>query len=171
MPYKGVTFNNLRQSLYYIYYGLSYDPVEAFKYIIPMQNNFFNPIEIDSFNTYIQYFIEEDEPLTQDTAGYNTNYTHKVAHCMLRFVGKDAEEWAKMFHHLTKQAEVAKIFAQVCQAQRLEYVSSILPVNIDFSGKNSLIAFDVDFKLQYVESIDLSFEPLARVSLASGSVQ
>lgn len=171
MPYKGVTFNNMRQSLYYIYYGADYDREEAFEYILPMQSNFFNPIEVNGYNTYIQYFIEEDEPLTQDTFGYNTNYTHKLAHCMLRFVGKDAEEWAKMFHHLTKQPTVATIFSQVCQAERLEYVSSIFPVNIDFSGKNSLIAFDLDFKLRYVESIDLGFQPLARISLASGSIQ
>lgn len=170
MPYKGVTFNNLRKALYYIYYGPDYDMEEAFKYILPMQNNFFNPMEIDSYNTYMQFFIEEDEPLTQDQFGYGTNFTYKLAHCTLRFIGEDAEEWAKMFHHLTKQAEVAKIFHGTCQAERLEYVSSILPTNVDFYGKNTLVAFDLDFKLRYVESIDLDFQPLARASLANGSV-
>lgn len=170
MPYKGVTFNNLRKALYYIYYGVSYDIEEAFKYILPMQNNFFNPIEIDSYNTYMQFFIERDEALTQDQFGYNTDFVYKLAHCTLRFVGKDAEEWAKMFHHLTKQGEVAKIFHGTCQATRLEYVGEITPTNVDFYGKNTLIAFDLEFKLQYVESVDLNFQPLARISLANGSI-
>jgi hypothetical protein len=170
LAYKGVTFNNLRKALYYIYYGADYPELEAYEYIIPMQNNFFNPIEIDGFNTYMQYFIERDEPLTQDTFGYNTNYTHKVAHCTVRFVGKEAEEWAKMLHHLTKQGEVKEIFFAVCQADRLEGMGDIVPVNINFAGKNAVIAFDIDFKLQYVESVDLNFAPLARVSIAKGTV-
>lgn len=170
MAYNGVTFNNLRKALYYLYYGPDYDMDEAFKYILPLQQNFFNPIELDGFNTYIQFFIERDEPLTQDQYGANTNYQYKLAHCSARFIGVHAEEWAKMFHHLTKQKEAEKIFHGTCQAHRLEYVGDIYPTNVDFFGKNSNIAFDLDFKLEYAESVDLNFEPLARASLAPGSV-
>jgi hypothetical protein len=168
--YFGLTFDNLRKALYYLYFGKDYPEFDAYKYIIPMQQNFFNPIETMGDDTYIQFFITQDTRLTQDQYGELTNYVQKLGVCNLRFVGRQAELWAKAFHHLTKRSDTYSIFIGTCQAEMLEAVGDILPTNVTFNGKNVNIAFDIEFKLWYKESIDLSWLPLLRVELAPGTI-
>lgn len=169
--YSGVTFNNVRQALAYLYYGKDFVRKKAFKYIIPMQANFMNPLSHLDKDTYIQYFIETDKHLTQDQFGYNTNYVHKFAHIRMRFVGKKAEMWAKAMHHLTKRRDTYAIFMGTCQAERLEAVGDIIPTPVTFNGKNVHIAFDTVIRLYYKESIHIeSWEALADVELAHGLV-
>lgn len=168
--YEGVTFNNLRKALYYLYFGIDYPEEVAYTYIIPMQQNFFTPLKIQSKDTYIQYFITKDTVLTQDGFEYDRNMTYKVAECSLRFVGEHAETWAKFFHHLTQRHDVYDIFMGTCQAQKLEYAGDIYPTPVVFSGKNVHIAFDITFKLYYVESIKLDWDTLENVSLAPGTI-
>ena len=182
MAYKGLTFLNLRQALFYLYYcgdaykamtdeeRLAYAEV-CYPYIIPMQQNFFNPIEVSTKDTYIQYFIEKDERITQDQNTYDKNVTFKLATCTVRFIGAQAEVWAKSFHHLTKRDDAGTIFLATCQGQSLECIGDIRPTNVDFFGKNVSIAFDIEFKLQYVESLDLDWQPLGLVQLGRGTIQ
>lgn len=169
--YTGVTFNNLRKALYYIYFGEDVGELEAYKYIIPRQQNFFIPIEPTGNDTFIQFFIDKDERLTQDTFRYKENAVRKVAHCSLRFVGKNAEVWAKAFHHLTKRSDVYAVFLGTCQAQLLEYVEEIYPTVVTFKGVNTHIAFDIMFRLDYSETMELDWLPLEKVSLASGRIE
>ena len=170
MTIQGVTFNNVRQMLAYIFYGKDFDPAVAFKYIIPMQSNFFNPIEKDSNDTYIQYFIEFDRRYTQDSYDDKENKTLKVASIQLRFTGKDAETWAKSMHHLTKRADIGEILWCVCGAEVLESVGEIRPALIDFFGKNGQIAFDVRIRLRYWETIELPWKQLQHVSIGPGKI-
>lgn len=181
--YNGLTFNNLRKALYYIYYGSGLkaidpddaDAIEAYEnacyeYIIPMQQNFFNPIKELGKDTYIQFFIDRDARLTQDQFGNATNFTYKLADISLRFIGVNAEDWAKAFHHLTKRKDIYNIFFGTCQGNALEAIGDIIPTSVPFFGKNFNIAFDVQFRLQYVESMDIGWTELETVSLAHGTV-
>ena len=68
-PYLGVSFNNLRKALYMVFFGV--DEVEEngkkrslandfsspkYKYIIPMQGNFDNPLEgLDAKDTFCMF--------------------------------------------------------------------------------------------------------------------
>lgn len=169
--YHGVTFNNIRKALYYLYFGPDADEEESYKYILPMQQNFFNPIEIGSEDTYIQFFIMKDERLTQDFFLSNRDMTQKVATVTVRFVGAQAETWAKYFHHLTKMPVVSEIFSGTCQATKLEADGGITPIPVTFNGKNVHIAFDIMFKLHYVESVDIDWAPLNSVSIPSGTIR
>ena len=152
--YLGVNFNNLRKAIWLIYFGESIPEVEAYKRILPMQQNFFNPIEDepdetgrDPVDSYVQYFIEWDRKITNDQFGYNTNFNYKIAKINLRFIGASAEDWAKSTHHFTKRQDISKIFKGVCNADVLESPGDIYPVNTNFFGLNSSIAFDVDLLL------------------------
>lgn len=190
--YTGVSFNNLRKALYLIFFGA--DPVidragkpvkdvrgnvvcqcnsfdsPKYRYIIPMQGNFDNPLEgVNAKDTYIMYWIEKDTSLTQDSysednEGEAVNKQNCVAQVLLRFVGKEAETWAKSFRHLTKRSGVGEIWAGVCNAEKLEYTSPIIPHKINFFGKNSQIAFDVRFKLYYDECIRTNWLPLKGIN-------
>ena len=120
----------------------------------------FLPIEKDSNDTYIQYFIEFDRRYTQDSYDDKENKTLKVASIQLRFTGKDAETWAKSMHHLTKRADIGEILWCVCGAEVLESVGEIRPALIDFFGKNGQIAFDVRIRLRYWETIELPWKQL-----------
>lgn len=171
--YSGVNFNNVRKALWLIFFGTNTEELVAYKYILPMQQNFFNPIEgsEDSEDTFIQYFIDNDKKLTQDQFGGNYNYTHKLARVTLRFVGARAEEWAKSTHHFTKRKSISRILSGVCNAELLEAIGDIQPTNVDFFGKNAVIAFDVEIKLRYHEAMELNWEPLTGVSLGQGKIE
>lgn len=189
VTYTGVNFNNLRKALYLIFFGIdaikdkSGKIVKAlsqdfdspkYRYIVPLQGNFDNPLEQEkpteiAKNTFIEYWIERDKSLTQDDyteneEGEAVNRQKCVATVLLRFIGKEAETWAKSFRHLTKRQGIGEIFYGVCNAEKLEYTMPIVPRRINFSGKNSQIAFDVRFKLYYDECIRTGWQPLEGVN-------
>jgi hypothetical protein len=145
---------------------------DCLRYILPMQHNINNPLNSgDAKDTFIEYWIARDERLTQDFIEYNTDKTNKLALVDLRFLGVDAETWAKAFHHITQRENVAQIFAVLCGASILEYIGAIRPINVDYFGVgNSSIAFDMSIQLQYAESIKLDWKPLEYISAAPGEI-
>ena len=182
--YFGVNFNNLRKALYLLFFGvdevkdkngkvikvLSQDfDSPKYKYIIPMQGNFENPLELNGKDTYIMFWIERDESLTQDDYtefdGIPVNRQKCVASILLRFVGAEAETWAKSLRHLTKRSGVWQIWKGVCNAEKLEYTAPIIPRKMLFSGLNAQIGFDVRFKLYYDEVISTGWQPLEGVNM------
>jgi hypothetical protein len=185
VEYTGVNFNNLRKALYLMFFGV--DPIKdrngkiikalsqdfsspKYKYIIPLQGNFDNPLipgmeEQFARNTFIMYWIDRDVSLTQDDYtedehGVAVDRQKCVATVFLRFIGKEAETWVKTFRHLTKREGVGEIFYGVCNAEKLEYTMPVVPRKINYFGKNSQIAFDVRFKLYYDECIRTGWQPL-----------
>jgi hypothetical protein len=183
--FSGVNFDNLRKALYLMYFGI--DPIynkkgeiidaysqhfesPKYKYIVPMQGNFENPLQGDfAHDTFIQYWISEDKSLTQDdytedNEGFAVNRQKCVATVLLRFIGKEADTWVRVLRHLTKRNDVGEIFAGVCNAEKLEYTMPIIPRKINYFGKNSQIAFDVRFKLYYDECIRTGWQPLEGIN-------
>jgi hypothetical protein len=173
--YEGVNFASVRAAVaatYFMYEGMPESEwKEALGYVVPMQHNFQNPIDVESQDTWIQYWIDEDERLTQDANADDANGAQKVARITLRFLGRRAEVWAKAFHHLTKRRSVPEYFAEYCNAQMLEYVSPIIPVNVDYFGTgNTAIAHDLSFSLRYMEYMKFGSEPLEYISVAPGQI-
>jgi hypothetical protein len=191
---EGVTFDTLRAALAFIYFGYEGMTQEewhkALEYVVPMQHNIMNPItlsgrkEIPARDTFIEYWIDDDDRLTQDSKGmvaikdgedsrkfYQTDECQKLARITVRFIGANGEAWAKLFHHLTKRPEVAGVLAEYCNAQMLEYIGPIRPMNVDYFGaQNTAIAYDIVMMLQYVEVIKLPGERLGLISIAAGSI-
>lgn len=191
--FSGVNFDNLRKALYLMFFGV--DPIynkkgeiidaysqhfesPKYKYIVPMQGNFENPLQGDfEHDTFIQYWISEDKSLTQDDyteddEGFAVNRQKCVATILLRFIGKEADTWVRTLRHLTKRNDVGEIFAGVCNAEKLEYTMPIIPRKINYFGKNSQIAFDVRFKLYYDECIRTGWQPLEGVNFkVEGHIQ
>lgn len=187
--YSGLTFDNLRKALYLLFFGVDFqldengqqvkdekgNPIALsqsfdspkYKYIIPMQGNFENPLELNEKDTYIMFWIERDEELTQDDytmeGGVPVNRQKCVAPVLLRFIGKEAETWAKSLRHLCKRKDVGEIWSGVCNAEKLIYTAPIVPRKVNYSGLNSQIAFDVRFKLYYDESISTGWQPLTGI--------
>ena len=145
-----------------------------YKYIIPMQGNFDNPLEPSleeefAKDTFIMYWIERDLSLTQDDytedeEGVAVNRQKCLATILLRFVGKDAEDWAKSFRHLIKRNGMGELWWGVCNAEKLEYTMPLIPHRVNYFGKNSQIAFDVRFKLYYDECIRTGWQPLKGIN-------
>lgn len=178
--YLGVNFDNLRKALYLMFFGVDGGACQSFdspkyQYIIPMQGNFDNPLQLNDKDTFIMYWIERDESLTQDdyiideeNEGYNRQKC--VASILVRFIGKDAENWVKTFRHLAKRKGVTEIWSGVCNAEKLFYTSPVIPRKISYSGLNSQVAFDVRFKLYYDEVISTGWKPLEGIDFAVKSV-
>lgn len=179
--YTGVNFNNLRKALYIMYFGYDDGKCNTFdspkyKYIIPMQGNFENPLQLNDKDTFIMYWIEEDRSLTQDDyieeEGIGYNRQKCVASIIVRFIGKQAEDWVRAFRHLTKRKGVTSIWSGVCNAEKLQYTSPIIPRKIMYSGMNSQIAFDLRFKLYYDECISTGWQPLTGIDFTiEGNIQ
>ena len=172
-PYIGVNFNNLRKALYIIFFGVEGSGTfesENYKYVIPMQASWENPLnEADAKDTYIQYWIESDEELTQDDyveyeeKGYNRQ--KRVANILLRFIGARAEEYSKVFYHMNKRQDLGAMWSGVCNAEKLLYTAPCIPTRIDYFGRNTSIAFDIRFKLYYDECIKTNWLPLTGIEL------
>lgn len=184
--YLGVNFDNLRKALYLFYFGVDNGKCNDFnspkyKCIIPMQGSFDNPLlekENPAKDTFILYWIEQDKSLTRDDYVYNEDRTEGysrqkcVADILLRFCGKDAEDWAKALRHLAKRSGITEIWSGVCNAEKLEYTSPIIPRRVDYFGRTSQIAFDVRFRLYYDECIDTGWKPLTGVNFTiEGKIQ
>lgn len=191
--FSGVNFNTLRKALYLMFFGI--DPLKdrhgndikdkdgniigqcnnfdspKYRYIVPMQGNFENPLQGDfAHDTFIQYWISEDRSLTQDdytedNEDVSVDRQKCVATILLRFIGKEADTWVRTFRHLTKRSGVGEILAGVCNAEKLEYTMPIVPRKINYFGKSSQIAFDVRFKLYYDECIRTGWQPLEGINL------
>lgn len=173
--YYGVNFNNIRKALHLLYFGhrngaCNDFSTEKYKYILPMQGDFDNPLlehENPAKDTFILFWIDEDKGLTQDdyvtVEGEGYDRQKCVARVLLRFVGKEAEDWAKAMRHLTKRQGIGEIWSGVCNAEKLEYTSPIIPRRVDYFGRTSQIAFDVRFKLYYDECISTGWKPLEGV--------
>ena len=175
--YSGVNFNNLRKALYLFYFGVDNGNCNSFaspkyKYIIPMQGSFDNPLlehEDPAKDTFVLFWIEQDKSLTQDDYVYSEDGTEGfsrqkcVADILIRSVGKDAEDWVKAFRHLSKRSGISEIWSKVCGAEKLEYTSPIIPRRVDYFGRTSQIAFDIRFKLYYDECISTGWKPLTGV--------
>lgn len=170
--YFGVSFSNLRKALYLMYFGVDNGKCNDFdspnyKYIIPIQGNFENPLQLSDKDTYIMYWIERDESLTQDdyVEADDTGYSRQkcVATILVRFIGREADSWVRAFRHLAKRTGVTTIWSDVCNAEKLEYTSPVIPRKVYYSGLNSQIAFDVRFKLYYDEVITTGWLPLKGV--------
>lgn len=182
--FTGVNFNNLRKALYLMFFGagevkdsngniIKYlcDDFDSpkYKYIIPMQGNFENPLQLNEKDTYMMYWIERDESLTQDdytedSESISVNRQKCVASILVRFVGNDAETWVRTFRHLAKRKDVTKIWYGVCNAEKLFYTSPIIPRKINYTGRNSQVVFDCRFKLYYDECITTGWKPLEGVN-------
>lgn len=171
--FLGVNYNNLRKALYLLYFGVNNGEcndfsTDKYKYIIPLQGNFDNPLQnVDANDTYIMYWIERDESLTQDDYEETdeTGFSRQkcVATILLRFIGREAEDWAKSLRHLCKRNGVTEIWSGVCNAEKLLYTTPIIPRKIDYFGKNSQVAFDIRFKLYYDECICTNWQPLTGI--------
>lgn len=159
----GVTFESVREavtSLFFEYEGMTEEEFEKCEqYVVPMRHNWENPLEGsgEKNDTWIQYWIQDDDRLSSDYNDMEYNICHKVATIQLRFFGRRAEAWAKSFHHLTKRKSCDKIFSAICNAGMFGYVSPITPVNVDYFGTgNTELAFSVVFRLEYDERLDFS---------------
>ena len=178
----GVNFDTVREALVALYFkhpemsGIELQ--EARGYVLPMQHNIEQPIKPDSQDTWIQFWIDNDDRLTQDRNEEGINWTQKVAHITVRFLGARAEAWAKAFHHLCGRQTPNMIWHYYCNATALEYISPIIPLNIDYFGVgNTTVGYSISFNLKYDEGLD--FRPvvgedttprLMYISLAEGII-
>ena len=175
IKYEGVNFNNVRGALcatYFMYENMPQEEWEkALEYVVPMQHNFENPIKPGSQDTWIQFWIDEDERHTQDYNSANRNETNKTARVTVRFLGVQAEGWAKAFHHLIKRKSVPQYFYEYCNGTMFDYISPIVPINVDYFGVgNTTIAFDISFTIAYLEYMEFDWEPLEFISSGTGKI-
>ena len=177
--YQGLNFMTLRLALTALFWwrpGMEGDEwLKNTRYVLPMQHNWDNPIVAESGDTFIQYWINRDDRIVQDGQVKTEAVVLKEADVAVRFIGVQAEQWAKSLHHLSERKSVAQVFQDFCNAQVLEYVGPIIPIPIDyFKTKvgNAAIAFDVSFQVQYWERMDLSDlrKPLEYIAIASGTL-
>jgi hypothetical protein len=178
--YQGLSFTTLRLALLALFWwkpgteGDEWARKNA-RYVIPQQHNWMNPINASTGDTYIQYWIDRDDRVIQDRDTGREETVLKEADISVRFIGEQAEQWAKSMHHLTERDSVADIFRDFCNAELFEYVGPIIPVNVDYFRTkvgNAAIAFDIALRMKYWEYMDLSDlrKPLEYISIAAGEI-
>ena len=179
----GVNFDTVKEALvalFFKYEGMTTEELNTCRgYVLPMQHNFEQPIKPESQDTWIQFWIDNDDRMTQDYNKEGINWTSKTAHITVRFLGARAEAWAKAFHHLSGRQTPNIIWYYYCNAEALEYISPIIPTNVNYFGVgNTTIAFTIGFNLKYMEGLDFrpvkgedTTQRLMYISLAEGTIQ
>ena len=75
----GVNFDTVKEALvalYFKYQGITTEELNRCrKYVLPMQHNFEQPIKPGSQDTWIQFWIDNDDKLIQDTNEAGINWT------------------------------------------------------------------------------------------------
>jgi hypothetical protein len=164
----GVNFESVREALvsfFFKYEGITKEELDKARgYVIPMQNNFMQPItnaQIEEQDTWIQYWIDNDDRIAQDYSWNGVNEVEKVARITVRFLGTRAESWAKSFHHLAGRKSANVIWRHYCRAEKqLYYVHPIIPTNVNYFGVgNTTLAFTLSFNLHYYELLDFRQVP------------
>jgi len=176
--FAGATFENVRQFLYHVFYGrqATAEADEAMynekkKFILPLRSDYENPSIFDESDTYIQYFIMRDKRLSNDSTQYNENEVLKQAQILVRFVGKEAENWARRFHHAYQRQDVQANFMSDCNGLLLPYIGDLIPKQVHFFGTVTSIGFDIMLHASYTEVLNFDFEPLESVYMAKGIVK
>jgi hypothetical protein len=178
----GVNFDTVKEALVALFFKYKDMPLAELeacrKYVIPMQNNFEQPISPGSQDTWIQFWVDNDDRMSQDYNEEGINWTTKVARVTVRFLGERAEAWAKSFHHMCGKQTPNTIWFHYCNAEALEYISPIIPTNVNYFGVgNTTVAFTLGFNLKYKEGLDYrpvrgedTTDRLMYISLAEGSI-
>jgi len=176
--FTGVSFETVRIFLYHIFYGrqLTAEADEAMyeakkKFILPLRAEYENPSIFLESDTYIQYFILRDKIISNDAINYNANEVLKQAQIVVRFVGVEAENWAKRLHHVYTRQDVQANFMEDCNGIILPYIGDIIPKQVQFFGTVTSIGFDIILNVSYTEVLNFDFEPLDTVSLARGIIR
>ena len=178
----GVNFDTVKEALvsfFFKYEGISPEELnQCRKYVVPMQNNFEQPIIPEGQDTWIQFWIDNDDRMTQDYNENGINWVSKVAHITVRFLGARAEAWAKAFHHLSGRITSNLIWFYYCNGEALEYISPIIPTNVNYFGTgNTTVAFTIGFNLRYKEGLDYRrFDEIGKnrlmyISLSEGDMK
>jgi hypothetical protein len=117
--------------------------------------------------------------MLQDYNEEGINWTLKLAHVTVRFLGARAEAWAKAFHHMAGRMTPNLIWNYYCLAETLEYIGPIVPINVNYFGTgNTTVAFSTSLKLKYQEGLDYrpvrgadTTPQLMYISLAEGDIE
>ena len=195
---EGLTFDNLRAALAMLYFGKEGMTDDEWRraliHVVPMQHSMENPIKLSKEagvaprDTFIEYWIDEDDRVTQDFTGqrmaaddeydgekltpFQTSESVKTARCTIRFMGAQAEAWAKLFHHLSTRRSAGNILYEYCNGTAFPYIGPVRPINIDYFGvQNSTVAYDITFMLQYREVLRIPAERLGLVGVAGGDIE
>ena len=173
----GVSYETVRLFLYHTYFGRVVSPAEdeanyhaKKKYILPLKDDYESPAIFNEFDTYIQYFIMRDRKVGKDMLNYKQNEAKKVAQILLRFVGAEAEVWAKALHHIHERKDFQANIMDDCNGVSMPQIGDILSNQVKFFGNNTSLAFDVIIHIEYTELIELDFKPLETFSMASGKI-
>jgi hypothetical protein len=154
-----------------------------------------NVYNLENLNdsTYVLYWINRDRHLTEDSYLYPRDYlTPKeladfalhdkekikaynqnrcVADIGLRFIGLNAEYYAKMLRHLNKSEKAQKAFAFFCNGEKIDLTRHISTSVVGFYGKATQLAFDTGIKVYYNELVDTGWKLLGDVDLqVSGNI-
>ena len=177
MDITGVSYETIRLFLFHTYFGRVADAVEdeanyheKKKYLLPLKDDYETPTVLNEFDTYIQYSIMRDRKIGQDTLNYNQNEAKKVAQILLRFVGAEAELWAKALHHIHTRKDFQANIIDDCNGTSMPQIGDILSNQVKFFGNNTRVAFDLIIHIEYTELRELDFKPLKTISMASGKI-
>jgi len=181
ITWQGVTFESVKKALTAMYFwkpGLSEQEQDRYlsakeRFVVPMKSNIENPLRGGRYDTFIQYWIDEMDRLTQDRTVHAKNTTYKTARISLRFIGVQAELWAAAFHRVTARQSVHDFWLFYCGVDLFEYIGPIVPIGVDyFNGDNAAIAFDIEIQMRYAEVIDMTAvkDVLSYVAIAPGLI-
>ncbi len=148
------------------------------RYIVPKQGNWYNPQEANAnIENWCAYRIKSNRPRTapyyQETeknrTAQNTVCIEKIADIELQFIGPQSETLAQSVCLWPLRSDVKEKFAGVQGAVMYDDYSAVSSY-FGQDGMNSITAWNVSFRVLWVQTLDTTQNKLTDVSI-SGQIK
>jgi hypothetical protein len=152
------------------------DELEANKYIVPKQGNWFNPQDLlagsSKPGTWCAYLLKNCSPRSipytfgVDGVQYsNVLYTGDLE---LQFVGDKSEILAHSVAHWLNRMDVIDYLEELYAQLMADGLGSIIVSNFYQDGDNAVLAYNVTIGLQWAENLETGATMLDQVTMSGG---
>ncbi len=158
-----VTQSNLRASLATIF-GVDQ------RFIIPKQGNWWNPQTMDlTVGTWIAFLKRDGQPRVKPWFFGSISTTYKISNIDMQIVGSNSEYLADSIAHWLLRDDVQAVFENLNAALLLDGLGKYTVSQFNQDGGNSVLAYNVSFRLQWASEIQ-TFQTIADEVTLSGEV-
>lgn len=139
------------------------------EYVIPRQGNWFNPQDKENlkYKTWIAYTMDDETPRVlpfmqqgnlpnQSGVGSEISTSYDITRIRLQMVGKDAEILSKSVRHWLNNTTIINLFDSYKSQLLAQDLGRCTISNFIQDGLNSVIAYNVDFRVQYANMFEIT---------------
>ena len=154
-------------------------------FVVPKQWNWYNPQSSLAKNekplTWVSFLIKSNDPITtswytkeseiveEETVWTQYLMSYMIASIELQFIGKRAEQYAQSIQFFPKRQDVMDELEN-CEGVIMQNDFKVYPSNYIQDGLNSILAFNVNFKIEWTKKQLVNQEIAQGIDTIGGTI-